>query len=61
MFSEYDKVKIKEIGKHGVIVCIDTDGGTKPPIYFVEIDQAEKTEHDEENMIWCEEDELVRA
>lgn len=58
MFLEYDKVRIKKTGKHGTIVYIDTDGGTKPPIYFVEIDQEEKTERDEENMIWCEEEEL---
>ena len=61
MFSEYDKVKIKKTGKHGAIVYIDTDGGTKPPIYFVEINQEEKTECDEENMIWCEEEELDRV
>lgn len=60
MFLEYDKVKIKKTGKHGMIVSIDTDGGTKPPIYFVEIDRAEKTEHDEENMFWCEENELEK-
>ena len=61
MFAEYDSVKIKKSGKHGVIVYIDTDGGTKPPIYLVEIDQKEKTEHEEENMIWCEENELDRV
>lgn len=59
MFSEYDNVTVKKSGKKGTIVYIDTDGGTKPPIYFVEIEQEEKTGNFKEDMIWCNGDELM--
>lgn len=60
MLAEYDKVKIKKTGKKGTIVFIDTDGGTKPPIYFVEIDQEEKTGEGKEDMVWVETEEIVK-
>ena len=37
-FKLYESVRIKATGVTGVVVAEDTDGGTKPPIYFVEKD-----------------------
>ncbi len=42
-FELYEKVKIIATDETGIVVAIDTDGGTKPPIYFVEKDGEFKT------------------
>lgn len=52
MFELYSSVKIKESGITGVIVAVDSDKGTKPPIYFVEKDDEFKT--GENDLVWLE-------
>ena len=59
MFEIYEAVKIKSSGKTGEIVAIDTDGGTKSPLYFVEICQKDKTGNLNEDMLWLEEKDLI--
>ena len=54
----YESVRIKGTVITGVIVAEDTDGGTKPPIYFVEKDDSFKTGEIESDCIWCEPEEL---
>ena len=39
----YTRVEITATKTPGTIVSVDTDGGTKPPIYLVEIDDEYKT------------------
>ncbi|MCC8073064.1 MAG: hypothetical protein LIO62_02935 [Clostridiales bacterium] len=57
-FELYESVKIVGTGQTGVIVAIDDDGGTKPPIYFVEKDDKFKTGNDD--LIWLENNEIER-
>ena len=56
MFELYSSVKITGSNITGVIVAVDTDGGTKPPIYFVEKDDRFKT--GEDDLVWLEADEI---
>jgi hypothetical protein len=51
-------VRIKAGNIPGVIVAIDTDGGTKPPIYFVEKDDDYKDGLCDHDLIWCDSDEI---
>lgn len=53
-FDLYERVIIKETGVTGVIVAEDTDGGTKPPICFVEKDDHFKTGVPNEDCVWCD-------
>lgn len=55
--EEYERVRIKKGNIPGTVVCIDTDGGTKPPIYLVEKDDEYKA-YDGNDLVWCELDEL---
>lgn len=57
-FELYESVKIVGTGQTGVIVAIDDDGETKPPIYFVEKDDKFKTGNDD--LIWLENNEIER-
>ena len=57
-FKLYESVRIKATGVTGVVVAEDTDGGTKPSIYFVEKDDAFKTGDWEADCIWCEPEEI---
>lgn len=59
MFKMLDKVRIKSNQNTGFIVYIDTDGGTKPPIYCVEILEIESNDLSEV-LIWYEEDEIEK-
>ena len=43
----------------GVIVAIDTDNGTNPPIYFVEKDDKYKIGMPEKDCVWCNFDEIA--
>ena len=52
----YESVKVKSENITGIIVAIDTDNGTKPPIYFVEKDDIYKT--GESDLEWYESHEL---
>ena len=56
----YDQVVVKKTGKHANIIEIDDDGGTKPPIYLVEICDSEKGDFDDINEVvfWCEDNEI---
>jgi hypothetical protein len=58
VFSLYDSVRIKVGNIPGVIVAIDTDGGTKPPIYFVEKHDSYKD--GQTDLVWCDADELEK-
>lgn len=42
MVKLYDTVIMKKGGRHVAIIEIDDNGGTKPPIYLVEIVDEEK-------------------
>ena len=57
-FELYESVRIKETGVLGTIVAIDTDGGTKPPIYFIEKD--DKYKNWKNDLIWCEGKEIEK-
>lgn len=57
-FETYTSVRIIKTAETGVIVAIDTDGGTKPPIYFVEKDDRYKIGLPDNDCIWCEPDEI---
>lgn len=59
MFGLYDKVRVKSNQKIGFIVCIDTDGGTKPPIYYVELSESESDDLNDV-LVWYEEDEIEK-
>lgn len=59
-FELYSSVCIKATGVTGVIVAEDTDGGTKPPIYFVEKDERYKTGDPNNDCVWCEPEEMAR-
>ena len=58
IFELYESVRIKATGIPGVVVAEDTDGGTKPPIYFVEIDDDYKTGVPDEDIVWCDPEEI---
>ena len=59
-FKLYESVRIKATGITGVIVAKNTDGGEKPPIYFVEKDEQYKTGNPNYNCVWCEPGEIER-
>jgi hypothetical protein len=59
IFELYEIVIIKSQNIPGTIVSIDTDGGTKPPIYFVEKDDAYK--NGKNDLVWCEGEEISKA
>ena len=54
----YEPVLIKQTGQTGVIVDVDTDGETRPPVYFVEKDDPYKIGIFSEDCIWCRYDEV---
>lgn len=60
MIELFDKVLVTKKNKHGNVIEIDDDNGTKPPIYLIEIVDSEKGINDEvEDVIfWCDEDEI---
>lgn len=51
-FELYESVRIKGSGVTGVVVAEDTDGGTKPPIYFVEKDEKYKVGSPDKDCVW---------
>lgn len=51
-FELYESVRIKGTDITGVIVAEDTDGGTKPPLYFIEKDEKYKTGVPDQDCIW---------
>ncbi len=55
-FNLYEQVKIKFSDETGTVVAVDTDGGTKPPIYFVEKD--DKFKNGENDLVWLEASEI---
>ena len=57
-FDLYESVRIKATGVTGVVVAEDTDGGTKPPIYFVEKEEAFKTGDPNKDCVWCDPEEI---
>lgn len=57
-FELYSNVRIKATGETGVVVAEDTDGGTKPPIYFVEKDAVFKNGDPNNDCVWCDPDEI---
>ena len=59
-FELYESVRIKATGVTGIIVAKDTDGDTKPPIFFVEKDDAFKTGKASEDCVWCDSEEIER-
>lgn len=60
MIKLYDMVTVLKTGKHGAVVEIDDDGGTKPPIYLVEVlDKEKPVDADVEDVVfWCDYDEI---
>lgn len=58
LFELYESVRIQAAGVTGVVAAEDTDGGAKPPIYFVEKDDAFQTGNWETDCIWCEPEEI---
>ncbi len=60
IFKLYESVKIKATGVTGVVVAEDTDGGKKPPIYFVEKDDQYKTGDPNNDCVWCEPEKIER-
>lgn len=54
----YERVRIKDTNETGVVVAFDTDGGRKPPIYFVEKDDKYKNGVPDDECVWCEPDEI---
>lgn len=52
-FELYESVRIKGTDITGVIVAEDTDGGTKPPLYFIEKDDKYKIGVPDQDCIWC--------
>lgn len=57
-FELYSSVRIKATGVTGVVVAEDTDGCTKPPIYFVEKDDPFKKGDPNNDCVWCDPDEI---
>lgn len=57
-FKLYESVRIKSSGITGVVVAEDTDGGTEPPIYFVEKDDEYKTGKLDNDCVWCRPEEI---
>ncbi len=58
MFKLYESVRFKNTGETGVVVAKDTDGGTSPPIYFVEKDETFKTGDPNKDCVWCNSEEI---
>ncbi|MCQ2382995.1 MAG: hypothetical protein MJ060_04190 [Clostridia bacterium] len=54
MIELYDLVRYKKDGKLYFVIDIDTDGGTKPPIYGLELEN----QYAEDWHRWAEEDEI---
>lgn len=52
-FPLYEGVRIKGTSVTGVIVAVDTDGNTKPSIYFVEKDEIFKSGDPNADRVWC--------
>lgn len=52
-FELYENVKIKGTDVTGVVVAEDTDGGTKPPLYFIEKDDKYKVGVPDKDCVWC--------
>lgn len=63
MIRLYDTVIIKKSGKHAAIIEIDDDGGTKPPIYLIEIVDEEKPEDAkvDDVVFWCEREDFKES
>ena len=59
-FESYSSVRIKATGVTSIVVAEDTDGGTKPPIYFVEKDEPFKNGDPNNDFVWCEPEEIER-
>ena len=57
-FELYESVRVKNTKETGVVVAVDTDADTKPPIYFVEKDDKYKTGTPDDDCIWCLPDEI---
>lgn len=58
MLKAYDAVKIKSTGKLAHIIETDDDGGTKPTIYLVELDDKPKGASVSDVVRWCDGDEI---
>ena len=55
-FDLYTAVRVKDQGITGVIISVDTDGGTKPPVYLIEKDDKHKT--GKNDLVWVEPHEI---
>ncbi len=53
LYPVYSRVKIKANGFTGAIVEYDDDGGRKPAIYLIELDEEFYTDPDDA-LIWLE-------
>lgn len=63
MVKLYDTVIMKKGGRHAAIIEINDNGGTKPPIYLVEIVDEEKPEdaEAEDVVFWCEREDFTEC
>lgn len=62
MIKLYDTVVIKATGQHAAVIEIDDAGGTKAPVYMVEIIDEEKPEGADlrDVVFWCDYSEVER-
>jgi len=59
MLKLYDTVVIKSTGKNAVIIEIDDDKGTKPPIYLVELVDKPLGASVADVVFWCDYSEII--